>query len=121
MKNIHFEGAADRLTVRMDVPEASMTLNATDVTNMMNALANVRATMLPEIPADPPQRQEFQAIASPRFYAMPNHVLGGINLGLRHPGLGWIWFFLPHADAQSLSAYMDKNNAPVREGPASVN
>jgi hypothetical protein len=112
-KNIQITTTSDRLHVQIDVPESLLTLNAVDVDNLLAALAAARAAMQPEHPMDPQPNREYQAIANPRYWVMPNQVLGGINIGFRHPGQGWSWYCMSEADTRHLVEAIQQNNANV--------
>jgi hypothetical protein len=121
-KNIQITTSADRATVQIDLPDAKLALNAVDIDNLLAALAAARAAMVPEHSLDPLQNKEYQAIANPRYWVMPNQVLGGVNLGLRHPGHGWMWFCIPSGDTQALAdALALHSSPPPMEGSQSIN
>lgn len=121
-KNIQITTAEDRQTLRIDVPEMRLTLNAVDVDNLLVALTTARAALLPEHALDPQQNREYQAIANPRYWVMPNQVLGGVNLGLRHPGLGWVWFCVHQADTHHLAQSLTQHCArEPSEGSQAIN
>ena len=51
-----------------------------------------RAALEPAQPAQPPEKAE--AIVHPAWHTAP--IPNGVLLILRHPGLGWLAFVLPH-------------------------
>jgi hypothetical protein len=121
-KNIQITTSEDRQTVRIDVPETQLTLNAVDVDNLLLALASARAALLPEHPMDPQQNREYQAIANPRYWVMPNQVLGGVNLGFRHPGVGWMWYCMQEGDTEHLVQALNDHSAKApAEGSQAIN
>jgi hypothetical protein len=110
-KQIHLTTSADGLSVTLQLPEATLSLNATDVDNLLLALSSARGAMQPSFPDQPAPNQEYQATTDPRYWVMPNQVLGGTNIGFRHPGYGWIWFCVSNAETQHLANILKAHNA----------
>lgn len=121
-RNIQLTASPDSQTVAINVPETALVLNATDVDNLIAALAVVRSNLQPGFPDQPGNNREYQATIEPRYWVMPNQVLGGTSVGFRHPGLGWIWFCISNVETSHLSNILKSHNAPVpSEAPASIN
>ena len=87
-------------------PKAHMFLDEVTVATLIDDLAKARE-MMPEPVApslDPAAR--LMAIIDPAWHVSP-HEQGQV-LGLRHPGLGWIGFLLPQAEATAMSGYLSR-------------
>jgi hypothetical protein len=61
----------------------------------IEALAAVRASLLPPIQLDLPIRKPLPAQLDPNFSTEANAMLNGSSLYFRHSGLGWIGFMIP--------------------------
>ena len=68
------------------------TLSATELDELIALAVKRRAEMKPEPPTQPPEQCE--AIVNPAWHTSP--LPQGVLFMLRHPGLGWLGFVLPH-------------------------
>jgi hypothetical protein len=83
-----------------------------EVDNFIDALWKWRSKMKPEQPNDIILGEKVTAIADPRWYSEGELKRGGSLLHLRHPGFGWLHFWLPKDDAARLAGFLQ---AQVRE------
>ncbi|MFT3791969.1 MAG: hypothetical protein QM741_13040 [Rudaea sp.] len=67
-------------------------LSAAELDELIARAAVRRAALEPAPPAQPPEKAE--AIVNPAWHTSP--LPNGVLLMLRHPGLGWVAFALPH-------------------------
>jgi hypothetical protein len=67
-------------------------LSAAELDDLIARAAARRATLEPAQPAQPPEKAE--AIVNPAWHTSP--LPNGVLFMLRHPGLGWLGFVLPH-------------------------
>jgi hypothetical protein len=67
-------------------------LSAAELDELVVRAAARRATLEPAQPAQPPEKAE--AIVNPAWHTSP--LPNGVLFMLRHPGLGWLPFILPH-------------------------
>lgn len=67
-------------------------LTAAELDELLIAAAKRRAELAPAPPAQPPTQCE--AIVNPAWHTGP--IPTGVLFMLRHPGLGWLGFALPH-------------------------
>ena len=67
-------------------------LSAAELDELIAHAAARRATLEPAQSAQPPEKTE--AIVNPAWHTSP--LPNGVLFMLRHPGLGWLGFALPH-------------------------
>jgi hypothetical protein len=67
-------------------------LSAAELDELIVQAAARRAALEPTQPSQPPQQAE--AIVNPAWHTSP--LPNGVLFMLRHPGLGWLGFVLPH-------------------------
>ena len=67
-------------------------LSAAELDELSARAAERRKTLEPAQPAQPPEKAE--AIVNPAWHTSP--LPNGVLFMLRHPGLGWLGFVLPH-------------------------
>jgi hypothetical protein len=97
-------------TVKITQGEDTLTLNAAEVDAVVLGLAQARSHLKPEIPAEAPRKEPaIDAIANPAYWTefRPEH--NGSLLFLRHPGYGWIPYFIPSVDRDRLVMYWQKH------------
>jgi hypothetical protein len=111
LKNINITAQADGQTVALELPDIKLQLNATDIENFITALAAARRALKPEPLAQPIPNQQVQATANPSFVVQTDEVMGGVNVGLRDLGIGWIWFHFGVEQGQTIVEAMTKHNA----------
>jgi hypothetical protein len=77
-------------------------LRASEIDSLIAKLAQHRATMAPEVPRSLPELEDVGMIRDPIWIL---HAPGSTQdklLLIRHPGLGWLTFQLPPAEAAKL-------------------
>lgn len=67
-------------------------LSAAELDELIARAAERRAALEPAPPAQPPEKAE--AVLNPAWHTSP--LPNGVLFMLRHPGLGWLGFVLPH-------------------------
>ena len=67
-------------------------LSAAELDELIARAAERRAKLEPAQPAQPPEKAE--AVLNPAWHTSP--LPNGVLFMLRHPGLGWLGFVLPH-------------------------
>lgn len=67
-------------------------LSAAELDELIARAAERRAALEPAQPAQPPEKAE--AVLHPAWHTSP--LPNGVLFMLRHPGLGWLGFVLPH-------------------------
>jgi hypothetical protein len=86
--------------LQVDADSTSLFLSAADVERLIVELAKFRREMTPEVPRKIPDGQHEGGIADPIFSLQL--FVDQKFLALRHPGIGWLTFLLPEAEAQKL-------------------
>jgi hypothetical protein len=90
---------------------------AAELDTLIVEVAKHRANMQPAPAAEHPKKAE--AIINPAWYTGPVDV--GTLFQIRHPGLGWLSFIIPHAErAHLLAVWLHQaltfgNNSPPAE------
>jgi len=94
-------------------PKNEIVVDAARLDELILTLAAARAQMSNPVPAEPlsgPLKKEAVVVDPAWRTNMPPHTsLDGLLLRLRHPGLGWLTFLLPHHECVSLSEWLLKN------------
>lgn len=88
------------------------TLNTQEVDELLRSLAVARARMQPEVPAHLDITTAVAVEQPDPTFAVGKHSDGGITLGLRHQGYGWLVYDLPPKHAAALAAFITKRLAP---------
>ena len=79
----------------LSLPQAGpYVMNVGDAETLVQAVAQQRQKMKPEVPHHFPQGPR-SAILDPRWYVAHETLVDGCALHLRHPGLGWLSFAVP--------------------------
>jgi hypothetical protein len=73
---------------------------------LIQALAEIRAEMTPEVPNDPPPPHAVEPLHDPRYVTGLHPFSGGTMFEFRHPALGWIEFVLPSAERIRISRFL---------------
>jgi hypothetical protein len=97
-------------------PAEAVSMNASDVADLIESLGRVRTGMRPEVPRDPKLGAVVSTVADPRFWVAPEGMVGGVLLSLRHPGLGWLYFQIPSAEIETLVALLQKHTVAIEAG-----
>jgi hypothetical protein len=93
-------------------PQAKVTLRTSDIDALTAKLAHLRATMTPEIPRLLADAADVSKVADPLWML---HTPAGAKeklLIVRHPGLGWMVFQLPQAEAERLGHALLSGDPP---------
>src|SRR5262249_55322380 len=83
-------------------PIGKVSLRAADIDLLMARLAQLRATMFPEVDCTPPETVETGAVVNPMWAVRIPHANKEKLLMVRHPGLGWLTMLLPATEAARL-------------------
>lgn len=94
--------AADkaRRHVVLEVGEAKATLAAAEAEARLHELAQARAELADRVPDDLDENARVEALFDPLWRTSPQ--ADGPALLVRHPGLGWLGFLFPPADAKAI-------------------
>lgn len=94
-------------------------LDPASISELIEALGQARAELLPAVPAQVPRDQQFPVETEPRWKTIVDPAFAGVLLFLRHSGFGWAGFAIPLASAHRL---LEIGNRPVMPpGSRSVN
>ena len=106
MFNVVVEWAdADKSRARFSLP-GRKEWKAEHITALINLLAEIRAEMSPQVPAEPPSLAELEPLHDPRYATQLHEFSGGTLLELRHPSLGWLEFVLPSTERTRIAGYL---------------
>ncbi|MCK1322172.1 hypothetical protein IVA94_14975 [Bradyrhizobium sp. 156] len=83
-------------------------IDAHDLSGLIDHLMRIRAGLLDEVPKELDPHIRIQAVADPIWRAPNEPGPVGKRLGLRHPGLGWLWFEFPQAEADAIARHLTK-------------
>jgi hypothetical protein len=95
-----------REAVGLQLGAAKLELNTAQLSELISVLSSIREQMLPQIQGDAPDRFRFEE--NPRFVVKGAGPLGGIFIGLRHAGLGWVFGHLAQSEAKNLAQGLQK-------------
>lgn len=79
----------------LSLPDGPYMMRASDVEVLVQTLAEYREIMLPPVTMEAPSGPRA-AVLDPRCSMAHEPLINGCGLHLRHPGLGWISFGIPH-------------------------
>jgi hypothetical protein len=95
-------------------PTAKVVMNARDLDLAIAVLGEARALLRDAVPPEPRKdkgTREVMVLDPAWRTQMPMHPsLNGLELRLRHPGLGWLTFVIPWHEAKSLGEWLSKNS-----------
>ncbi len=89
-------------------------LSATELDELIAAAVKRRAELKPEPATQPPEKCE--AIVNPAWHTSP--LAQGVLFLLRHPGLGWLGFVLPHEHRVHLASLWLHQSLLHKQPPA---
>jgi hypothetical protein len=107
--NVDISLSADNAVLSLNFggkAELTVTMPTTQVDKFIDALWKWRIKMQPEHPTDFALGQKPSAIADPRWYTESELKQGGSLIHLRHPGFGWLSFWLPKNEATKLAGFL---------------
>jgi hypothetical protein len=97
-----------------DQPSTRITLRAAELDTVIATLGEARAAMTETVSNEPRHgagsRELMVVDPAWRAEAAPHRALNGITLRLRHVGLGWVTFLLPHHEARALGEWLCGNS-----------
>lgn len=79
---------------------------AEHITALINALAEIRAEMTPEVPDTAPPPYEVAALHDPRYVTQLHELSGGTLFEFRHPSLGWLEFVIPSNERVRIAHFL---------------
>lgn len=86
--------------LRIEADGPIINFDVSDVERLILELSKFRQKMTPEVPRKIPDGEHEGGIIDPIFSLQS--VVDQKFLGLRHPGIGWLLFLIPEAEAQKL-------------------
>ena len=78
-------------------------LNPVKMTDLIQDLSDLRETLAPQVPATITAGQRLFATPEPLWEISAEVRADGKVLLVRHPGLGWLGFIIPHDDCERLA------------------
>jgi hypothetical protein len=90
-----------------------ITLSASQLDELIFVLGTARAKMAEQLPTEPlTEALTREAVVIDPIWRTnfpPHQSLDGLLLRMRHPGLGWLTFLLPHHECMALAEWLSKN------------
>ena len=100
------------LTLQMPNSQAKVTLNVSEVEQMIQMLAQNRAEMNPpRAMAGPALGSKIDVATDGRWYVQPDET--GIDLDVLHPGYGWVGIRMDRNSMEELSRTLSRSVRPV--------
>ena len=103
---VHDRG--ERVTLKIDL---SSDYSTAELIALINELSKLRETMLPPVASSPPMKFKAQ-FDMPHAVIAPPTISDGVVLTIRHPGVGWIYWQIPHARVEPLAAALRTSSRP---------
>lgn len=88
---------------------ARVLLYPPELEQLIELLASARARLRDVVPFDVDPGTRIDAIADPRWVYFRNGSAQGKVVAFRHPGYGWLPFFLPNAEAIKLADFLTED------------
>jgi hypothetical protein len=98
----------ERVTLRIDL---SSDYTTAELIALINELSMLRETMLPPVAGTPPLKFKAQ-FDMPHAVIAPPTISDGVVLTVRHPGVGWIYWQIPHSRVEPLITALRGNSRP---------
>ena len=98
----------ERVTLMIDL---SSDYSTAELIALINELSKLRETMRPPVADAPPLKFKAQ-FDMPHAVIAPPTISDGVVLTVRHPGVGWIYWQIPHARVEPLAAALRSNSRP---------
>jgi hypothetical protein len=89
-------------------PKVGVVLTATEMEGLIQNLAGQRANMLDVPPPDLVPGRQMPAIIDPVIGSSEERFDGKRLLAIRHPGMGWLGFFIPDETAKEVADWMTR-------------
>lgn len=106
---VTFKAALDMASVECTFPPGTVTATVADLEELIQLLSTIRAQLQPPVSMDPPLDVLVDPLPDPRYWTNYDQMTEGTLLGVRHPGLGWIWSLLPPVECERLIGYLQKH------------
>jgi hypothetical protein len=106
------DGRSAMVRFTSDAISQETTYDAKQLDELIATLAALRSRLPDVVPLDPREgRSRETVVIDPawRTEHPPHPSLDGLLLRLRHVGLGWVTFLLPHHEATALAEWLGKN------------
>ena len=84
----------------------TLPLNTGQVDDLIALLVRLRPDMTPPVPMTMPNTKTFKAVYDPEGSMATDGYGDSILLHLRHPGIGWLHFAFPLAQARAMGRIM---------------
>jgi hypothetical protein len=98
----------ERVTLRIDL---SSDYSTAELIALINELSMLRETMLPPVAATPPMKFKAQFDMAHAVISPPT-ISDGVVLTVRHPGVGWIYWQIPHSRVEPLAVALRDSSRP---------
>ncbi|QAZ45942.1 hypothetical protein [Mesorhizobium sp. Pch-S] len=79
-----------------------------ELSEIIASFIRARADMTDEVPTDLDPNAAITALVNPFWKITPGPDRDGVVLAIRHPGAGWMGFYLPSASAQRLKQILNE-------------
>jgi hypothetical protein len=97
-------------------PLGHILLDPSSAEQFAHNLARQRSILPDEVPREIDPGSRLEAVIDPAWRTRVAPYGRGIALALRHPGLGWLSFLFPPAEAQALGRWlMDLSQPPATD------
>jgi hypothetical protein len=82
--------------------DQSALLDVAELDALIEMLAKYRGDVEPKVPPAPVKRHQYPIESAATWRAVPNPLLDGLILFVRHTGKGWIGFGMPRVSLEEL-------------------
>lgn len=79
-----------------------------ELSEIIEMFTHIRAEMSDEIPTELEPNAKIAALINPYWKITPAPNQDGVVLAIRHPGAGWMGFYLPSSSAQHLKKLLNE-------------
>jgi hypothetical protein len=100
MLKLTLDASNARLSISSEAGKVA--LSAAEVDQLIAGLKKYRALMTPSVPTDYALGQRIKCVADPHWKTELDLMLGASMVHIRDPGLGWLHFLFPKAEAARL-------------------
>jgi hypothetical protein len=88
--------------VRFNIGANAVILDVNELDALIEHLGMVRSGLTPALPNEPSHTHNYAIEIDPCWYLDKNPLFDGIELLLRHTGLGWTGFAIPQSSLERL-------------------